>query len=946
MKMFALLFIVLLVPARHDAQVIAQSSTSSRAVTLSLRNVPLREALEAVARQSGVVVSVGEPALAADVKVNVNAKGLTARDAVNQILIGTGFRAQTSAVGDILVVRDRGLVKSGRAQGTITGRIIDAKTGRGVSGANVSVDGDSRGVISDENGSYRLTGISVGNRTVVVRLVGYAKQTRSVTMGENATVTLDFKLEPSANVLEQVVVTGTVVASELKSVPNAITVVTAKQIEERGITRIDQLFRGDIPGLFALNLGAAASATLNEVTMFSRGVTTLDNSLSAGTSRNTNPIKTYIDGVEMADPKYLSQIDPKSIEKIEIITGPQASTIYGANTINGVMQIFTKRGSGSRPQVTLSFSSGVAQNNLSDRLAPSHLATGTATGVEGRLSYNVGSSWNYSGAWVPANQMQVLSANGGVRTDIHNKLTVDASARHGWTRNKERASGSGKSTILYETGVYSPQQRESFGIPNYRVTEHVNGRTYSLSLSHRPLSWWSQTVNVGSDAYTNGFIRNTPGFKTISDTGMIVSGSDSYRSSQAYNTTLMIPLTALGRLNLTLGGDHNRLLSSSWQGSSGTTLTGTLPTATVTRNHPNKNSGAFVQGQLGIMDQLFFTYGLRAEWNPNYGDDARVLPGRYGVSYARDIGPVSAKLRGSYGRSIRPPADNLKLGVPYTDSYVTENWGPNTYNVVPNADLGPEFQQGGEGGIELYWSNRGSLAVTRYNQTVDALIYQVYGADSARSLFTIETLWQMSCADIESYGYDCNSYEYIVQRQNINAGALRNQGWELQGSLNFGSLTTRGTYSWNKSRVIGITQKYKALLTDQAFEPGRPFDYAPEHTWGLNFTYAQAASTVGLFINGVAQRYVLMNDVDLELNNARRLTFQKPNVEQLLLARGQRSIGAGYATAAFNATHRFGERLDATLNIENLTNYYQNDLSADLATVGRQTRLGIRWRVN
>src|SRR5687767_4317837 len=211
---------------------------------------------------------------------------------------------------------------------------------------------------------------------------------------------LDITLDVSANALEQVVVTGTVVATELKSVPSAITVVTAKQLEERGITKIEQLFRGDIPGLFAQNRGPQQDGLLDQITMFSRGATALSE-LSSGAvdgsfnATFTNPIKTYVEGVELADSRNLNQIDPKSIERIEILTGPQASTIYGSNAINGVMQIFTKRGAGNKPTLALNLTSGVTENNFSNAVAPDHLADASVTGVEGRISYNVGGSWNY-----------------------------------------------------------------------------------------------------------------------------------------------------------------------------------------------------------------------------------------------------------------------------------------------------------------------------------------------------------------------------------------------------------------------------------------------------------------------------------------------------------------------------------------------------------------------
>src|SRR5687767_14641869 len=269
---------------------------------------------------------------------------------------------------------------------------------------------------------------------------------------------LDITLDVSANALEQVVVTGTVVATELKAVPSAITVVTAKQIEERGITKIDQLFRGDIPGLFAQNQGSAMGALLDEVTtMFSRGATALS-SASAGTSFGTNPIKTYVDGIELADAKYLSQIDPKSIERIEIVTGPQASTIYGSNAINGVMQIFTKRGSTPRPQLSLSLLSGWVENNFSSARTPQHDYSAQLTGVEGRFSYNAGGSWNYVGPWTPAKQSTRTGGFGGAKLDLPTaagRVTADMILRRSFTQSVQRGATDQTRTGYRETGRLS-----------------------------------------------------------------------------------------------------------------------------------------------------------------------------------------------------------------------------------------------------------------------------------------------------------------------------------------------------------------------------------------------------------------------------------------------------------------------------------------------------------
>src|SRR5262249_48658507 len=150
------------------------------------------------------------------------------------------------------------------------------KAKRPIGGATVVLDGATKGVMTNAEGVFRYANVVAGSHTVTTKAIGDTRHTQSVRVGGNDTVPVTLWVEPSASVLNQVVVTGTVAQTELKAVPNAMTVITAKQIEERGITKIDQLFRGDIPGLFAQNKGSGA--LLDEVTMFSRGVTALSTS--------------------------------------------------------------------------------------------------------------------------------------------------------------------------------------------------------------------------------------------------------------------------------------------------------------------------------------------------------------------------------------------------------------------------------------------------------------------------------------------------------------------------------------------------------------------------------------------------------------------------------------------------------------------------------------------
>lgn len=910
----------------------------SATLSVDMTNVTMKAALDEITSRSGIPVVYSHTVVPMNRKVSAHGTNITLGAALKQILKETGTEAKVTSEGQVTIGRVSRMQER-REQGVIAGKVIDAKTGRGIAGANISVGTDNRGVVSADNGDYRITGISAGTHTVSARLVGYAKQVRSVTVGEGATVTVDFDLEASASVLDQVVVTGTVTQTELKAVPNAITIITAKQIEERGITRIDQLFRGDIPGLFSLNLGS--NRALDEVVMFSRGATALpNNNTSVGTDVATegitNPIKTYVDGVEMADSKYLSQIDPASIERIEILTGPQASTIYGSNAINGVMQIFTKRGAGSRPQFGINTNAGVAQNQFSNALAPSYLTNATVSGIEGRLSYSVGSSWNYVGAWTPGKQTQRFGYNGGGRMEM-GKFTADVSARQGLTKNYSNGDPNPGEIDLRTTGLWSPSSSTGLSTP---TTSTLNGRTMGLTIGYRPLSWWSHEIVLGSDVAKSESIRTSPAYGSGGkDTTVSIEMPSSSRSSQSYTTTAQLPVSSFAGLNLVFGADHWRTTASSVRAFPAS-VTGTFSSVqSVTRNKPGKNSGAFIQGQLSIRDALFFTYGVRSDWNPDFGEKAVVLPGRYGVSYTHDVGQLSIKARGSYGRSIRPPKAKLKDADPETEfrnALAITEFGQHD-RLLANPDLGPESQQGGEGGIEFYLGNRGSLVVTRYNQTVNNLIYEVLGADSVKSLAPYSS-GETTC----STSLDAGGYCYHYQSQYLNVGSLRNQGWELQGSVNAGPFTTRGTYSWTKSRIIGITSKYRTYLTGSSFEPGRPFNYVREHIWGLGFTYAHAASTISLYVNGTGMGYKGGDELSSIVALQSRFNMSRPRMG--FDGGIYRSRDAGYAMADLNAAHRFSSHMDATLQISNVGNYYQNDYVAVAGAIGRQTRAGLRVR--
>src|SRR5207302_1914472 len=120
-----------------------------------------------------------------------------------------------------------------------------------------------------------------------------------------------------------------------------------------------------------------------------------------------------------------------------------------------------------------------------------------------------------------------------------------------------------------------------------------------------------------------------------------------------------------------------------------------------------RNSGLIAQSNIGINDALYVTGGLRLERNDGFTTNSQValLP-MLGVATVRDIGATTLKLRGAYGRGIRP-VQTTSRSMALRDI----RWRAGT----PSLD--PEEQSGTELGADLLVGRRVGMHVTRFDQT-------------------------------------------------------------------------------------------------------------------------------------------------------------------------------------------------------------------------------------
>lgn len=244
--------------------------------------------------------------------------------------------------------------------GTVAGQVTDVRTMRPLAGAQIQIVGTTRGTLAAQNGTFEIGNVTPGSYTVRVQMLGFRSEEAEVDVVAGQTANVDFQLTQTALALDEIVVTGQAGEAQRRSVGNAVSSISAERLQEISPqTNVRTMFQARAPGLTYLsNSGQAGAGGRIRI----RG----SGSFVAG---NQEPV-IYIDGVRIQSGNLggsslvqptnaLDNLSPEDIESIEVIKGPAASTLFGADAAGGVIQIFTKRGrDAGRIQWTATFDRG------------------------------------------------------------------------------------------------------------------------------------------------------------------------------------------------------------------------------------------------------------------------------------------------------------------------------------------------------------------------------------------------------------------------------------------------------------------------------------------------------------------------------------------------------------------------------------------------------------
>ncbi|MCY4399115.1 MAG: TonB-dependent receptor [Gemmatimonadetes bacterium] len=254
-------------------------------------------------------------------------------------------------------------------EGTVTGTVTDAASQRPVGSVQVFLVGTGLGTLSRDNGRFVILNVPAGDYTLRAERIGYTAMEAQVTIA-GGTVQQDFAIDAQALGLDEIVVTGTAGAARRREIGNTVSLLDVGQDVVAPPNNVDALLQARVPGMSvtqsSASVGGGAMIRLrgnvsmtqsNQPLIYIDGVRVR----SQGFAKNVPPVG-YSGRSNNDVSSPLNSVNPQDIERVEVIKGAAATTLYGTEASAGVIQIFTKRGSVGEATWTGQTTQGVARN--------------------------------------------------------------------------------------------------------------------------------------------------------------------------------------------------------------------------------------------------------------------------------------------------------------------------------------------------------------------------------------------------------------------------------------------------------------------------------------------------------------------------------------------------------------------------------------------------------
>ncbi len=741
-------------------------------------------------------------------------------------------------------------------QPVVAGVVVDAGSLRPLVRVRVVLEETNQESVTDGAGRFRFDNLPSGELTLSVSMLGFRTETRRVTAGQTD---LRILLEVSALALDEIVVTGTAGGTQRRALGNAMAEIDASRlVAQQPIASVGQLLQARAPGVSVVEQAGVAGGGSR---ILIRG--------PGSFSFSGDPL-IYVDGVRVNSTpstgitggaggagapnaiSRLNDINPSDIEKIEIIKGPAAATLYGSEASAGVIQIITKRGARGTPRINLRVQQGVNWFYDAANRLPTTWGVNSATGQveslnlsrlqqengaplfrDGRIQgvgvnitggsdeirYYSGIEVNRTDGVVPTNSSE--SFRGRLSLSMVPRSNLNADVGLGFSLGETTLFNANYlGSIIYSSPRLLDTPNRGFLIAParaigeiYQYTQDVNRYQANFTLQHRPMSWLQHRLTTGFD-FTNqrqqlyrpvtpqefevlfGTVFNR-GAKSVERTGSSFATVD-------YSISADRPITEAIGSSTSLGGQYFRTfrrvesISGSEFPAPGISTISAASIITGSENFLEEVSvGVFAQQQFSWRNRLFLTGAVRSDNHSAFGAEFnQATYPKVSASWVlseEGFWPLdrisTMRLRAAYGESGQQPATFAAIRT-YQPITGEGNQPAGSPQSPGNPDLGPERGREIEFGFDAgLLEERLGVEFTYYHKKTSDVIVQR--------------------APPPSSGF--------VGTQFINAGEVINRGFEaaLRGTPYRGNSLT-----WDLS--LALSNNHNEVLS-----LGVPGDFIP-----------------------------------------------------------------------------------------------------------------------
>jgi TonB-dependent SusC/RagA subfamily outer membrane receptor len=711
-----------------------------------------------------------------------------------------------------------------QSTGTVRGTVRHIGSGTPLGSVQIIVAGTRIGAVTKDDGSYIILNVPAGTQRLQARVIGFAPTQKAVTVTLNSSAIVDFNLSPAAAALEEVVITGTAGSARRREVGNSISQLKIADAPEAP-TNVSNLLQGRVAGASVqLSTGSAGSGSSIRL----RG--------NSSVALSNQPL-IYVDGVRMRSDEYpknvppsgsslrgpninaspLNDINPEDIDRIEIIKGAAATTLYGTEAASGVIQIFTKHGTAGKPVWSFETTQGFNRERpfgvddgqqcsatsgcgkyifinpwLRDGRRQGYL--GSVSGGQSAIRYFVSAGYDGNHGVLPKDDERKVIVRGNFSFEPTQQLTFEWNTSY--TSDSISNTPSGNNAAGLTLNAYR-RDRNYFGSANIDTISQVLSYDLNTGISHLLLGGkvsYAPTANL-THRITIGLDRSELENRNLRPFGF-VSQPTGALSDQHWNSQIL-SAEYVGNYERELGNFRS---SFAWGGQSNTSdirdlqgytegfpgpgvpvvSSGSLWNATEQRIRI-VTGGLFLQEMVGWRDRLFVTAGVRGDRYSAFGSNLGLqtypkISASYVISdetfWPKSMG--SLKLRAAYGEAGRAPGafDALR-------TYTPVGWGGQPAfrtNSAGNPDLGPERSRETELGFDaVTLGDRLNLNASFYHTiTTDALL---------------------PVSQIPSLGF--------LSSQLQNVGKLKKQGLELEA---FGDVFRSEQLTWNTGLTLALNK--------------------------------------------------------------------------------------------------------------------------------------------